>query len=114
MIHHGISLRAAAAAPICLLLTVCAATTTTEVRWMKAGTDDATMSRELQDCNAQANAALASERGINEDINATLGRNWQFSGTAPIEQQSMRAQAAGYADQVLNSCMRAKGFSKES
>jgi len=114
MIHHDTSLRAAAAAPICLLLTVCAATTTTEVRWVKAGTDDATMVRELQDCNAQANAALASERGINEDINATLGGNWQFSGTAPIEQQAMRSQAAGYADQVLNNCMRAKGFTRES
>jgi hypothetical protein len=113
MIHHDTSLRAAAAVPICLLLTVCAATTT-EVRWVKAGTDDATMSRELQDCNAQANAALASERGINQDINATLGGNWQFSGTAPIEQQAMRSQSAGYADQVLNDCMRAKGFTKES
>jgi len=65
-------------------------------------------------CNAQANAALASERGINQDINATLGGNWQFSGTSAIEQQSMGAQAAGYADQVLNSCMRAKGFTKQS
>jgi hypothetical protein len=113
MIHHDPSLRAASAALVCLLLTVCAAPTT-EVRWMKAGTDDATVSRELQDCNAQANAALASERGINQDINATLGGNWQFSGTAPIEQQSMRAQAVGYADKVLNDCMRAKGFTRES
>jgi len=27
--------------------------------------------------------------------------------------QSMRAQTAGFADQVLNSCMRAKGFTKQ-
>jgi hypothetical protein len=111
MIHDDTSLRAAAAALVCLLLTVCAAPAT-ETSWVKAGADDATVSRELRDCNAQANAALANERGINEDINATLGGNWQFSGTAPIEQQSMRAQAAGYADQVLNNCMRAKGFTK--
>jgi hypothetical protein len=26
----------------------------------------------------------------------------------------MSAQAVGYADQILNSCMRAKGFSKQS
>jgi len=25
----------------------------------------------------------------------------------------MRRQAGGYADQVLNNCMRAKGFTKE-
>ena len=96
-----------------LLLAVCAAPATTEVQWVKAGADDQTVSRELRDCAAQANAAAASERGINQDINATLGGNWQFSGTSAIEQQSMRAQTAGYADQVLNSCMRAKGFSKQ-
>jgi hypothetical protein len=97
-----------------LLLAVCAAPTVTEVRWVKTGADDAAVERELSDCNAQANAALANERGINQDINATLGGNWQLSGTSAIEHQSMGAQAAGYADQVLNNCMRAKGFSKDS
>ena len=97
-----------------VLLAVCAAPATTEVRWVKTGADDETISRELRDCNAQANSALASERGINQDINATLGGNWQLSGTSAIEHQSMGAQTAGYADQVLNNCMRAKGFSKES
>jgi hypothetical protein len=113
MIYPHTRFGAAAAALTSLMLAMCAAPATT-TDWVKAGADDATVSRELRDCNAQANAALASERGINEDINATLGGNWQFSGTAPIEQQSMRAQAAGYADQVLNNCMRAKGFTKES
>jgi hypothetical protein len=105
-------LSVAAAGLGCLLLTVCAQTTT-EVRWVKAGTDDQTVARELEDCNAQAGAALANERGINADINATLGRNWGLSGTQGIQAQSMSQQAVGYADQVLNSCMRAKGFTKE-
>jgi hypothetical protein len=107
-------LRAVAALFGPVLLAVCAAPSVTEVRWVKTGADDATVEHELSDCNAQANAALANERGINEDINATLGGNWQFSGTSAIEHQSLGAQAAGYADQVLNSCMRAKGFSKQS
>ena len=54
--------RAAAAAFGCLLLTVCAAQTTTTIGWVKAGADDQTISRELRDCNAQASAALASEQ----------------------------------------------------
>jgi hypothetical protein len=112
MMCRDACLRAVAAALICFLLTVCTAPAT-ETRWVKSGADDATVSRELQDCSAQASAALASERGINQDINATLGRNWQLSGTAPIEHQSMREQAVGYADKVLNDCMRAKGFTKE-
>ena len=107
-------LSAAVATISCLMLTVCAGQTTTPTTWVKAGTDDQTIARELADCNAQANAALANEQGINADINATLGRNWQLGGTQGIQAQSMRRQAAGLADQVLNKCMRAKGFTKES
>jgi hypothetical protein len=104
---------AAGAALGCLLLTVCAGQTTTTTAWVKAEADDQTITRELRDCNAQANAALANERGINADIDATLGRNWQLGGTQAVETESMRQQAAGYADQVLNNCMRAKGFTKQ-
>jgi hypothetical protein len=107
-------LRTAAALFGPVLLAVCAGPATTEVRWVKAGVDDAAAQRELSDCNSQANAALNNERGINQDINATLGGNWQFSGTSAIEHDTMAAQAAGYADQVLNNCMRAKGFTKAS
>jgi hypothetical protein len=97
----------------CLLLMACAGQTT-EVRWTKAGADDQTVARELADCNAQAGAALANERGINEDIGATLGRNWALSSTQGVQRQTMSEQAAGFADQVFNNCMRAKGFTKES
>ena len=106
-------LPAAGAAFGCLLLTVCTGQGPTATNWVKAGADDQTITRELADCNAQANAALASEQGINADINATLGRNWQLGGTQAIQAQSMRRQASGYADQVLENCMRAKGFTKE-
>jgi hypothetical protein len=106
-------LPAVGAALCCLLLTVCAGQAPIAKNWVKRGADDQTIARELADCNTQANAALASERGINADINATLGRNWRLGGTQPIEEQSMRREASGYADQVLNNCMRAKGFTKE-
>jgi hypothetical protein len=105
-------LPAAGAALVCLLLTVCAEQTTT-TNWVKVGADGQTIARELADCNARANAALATEQGINADINATLGRNWQLGGTQTIEANAMRRQASDRADQVLNNCMRAKGFTKE-
>ena len=105
-------LPAVAAALGCLLLTVCAQTAT-EARWTKAGADDQAVARELQDCNAQAGQALANERGINADISATLGRNWSLSSTQSLQSQTLNQQAVGYADQVLNSCMRAKGVTKE-
>jgi hypothetical protein len=106
-------LGAAAGIIVCLQLAACGGTTTT-VRWVKTGTDEEAITRELRDCNQQANAALASERGINQDINATLGRNWQLGGTLGIEDQAMRAQTEGYADRILNNCMLAKGFTKAS
>ena len=98
---------------ICLQLVACAGTTTT-MRWVKTGTNEEAITRELRDCNQQANAALTSERGINQDINATLGRNWQLGGTLGIEDQAMSEQAEGFADRILNNCMRAKGFTKAS
>ncbi len=97
----------------CLVLAACTAETTTTTRWVKTGADDQTISRELRDCNAQANAALANEQGINADISATLGRNWQLGGTQGVETQALRGQATSYAEQVLGNCMQAKGFTKE-
>jgi hypothetical protein len=112
MIGRNTRLGMPASVLICLLLAACAGATTT-TRWVKAGSDDEAIARELRDCNAQANAALASERGINQDINVTLGRNWQLGGTLGLEDQSMNRQSVAVADQVLNNCMRAKGFTKE-
>jgi len=111
--HDRTRWRARAAVLCCLLLTMCTAETTTANRWVQVGADDQTISRELRDCNAQANAALANEQGINADINATLGRNWQLGGTQGVETQALREQASGYADQVLTNCMLAKGFTKQ-
>jgi alkylhydroperoxidase family enzyme len=106
------ALHKAAAAAAYLLLTVCAGPQSSVV-WVKPGADDAAVSREIDDCQTQANRALARQQGVNQDISATLGRNWQMSGTTSVRDQSMQQGAAGVADQVFNSCMRAKGFKKQ-
>ncbi len=80
--------------------------------WAKPGADQAATSREAASCRAQADAALARQQGINEDISATLGRNWQLGRTTPVVNQSMRSQAASDADRVFSECMHAKGFTK--
>lgn len=95
----------------CLLLTVCAGPSV-ETKWVKAGVSDAVASHEVDDCRAQANAALAKQQGINADRSATLGRNWALSDTTGINDQTMQQQAAAIADQAFNNCMRAKGFTK--
>jgi hypothetical protein len=103
--------RHTAAFVACLVLSVCAGPPS-QGRWVKAGVDDATTAREIDNCHTQASAARGNEQGINQDISATLGRNWQMSDVTRIEDQTMREQATDYADQVFNNCMRAKGFAK--
>jgi hypothetical protein len=95
----------------CLLLTVCASPPA-DTRWVKTGVDDATVTREVSDCRAQANQALSVQQGINQDRSATLGRNWALSNTTGINNQTMGQQAASIADRAFNNCMRAKGFTK--
>ncbi len=108
----GLAIRNATVVVGCLLLTVCASPPATTA-WVKAGGNDPTTQHEINDCRAQANQALARQQGINQDISATLGRNWQMSQTTGLQDQNMREQAVGGADQAFNSCMRAKGFKKQ-
>jgi hypothetical protein len=96
-----------------LLLAACAQPATTR-NWVKSGVDEATVARELDDCQARANAVLARQQGINADITATLGGNWQRSSTLGIETSSMNRSAIGAADQALADCMLAKGFARQS
>jgi hypothetical protein len=109
---RGIAMRRTAVVVACLLLTACAGHPAT-TNWVKAGADDPTTQHEIDDCRAQANQALANQQGINQDISATLGRNWQMSQTTGLQDQNMRQDAASAADQAFNSCMRAKGFKKQ-
>ena len=101
----------AAAFLACVLLTACAAPPP-PARWVKTGSDQATTAREVQACRAQANAVLGTQIGINEDITATLGGNWQRSSTMGIESASLNRSAAGAADRAFENCMLAKGFVK--
>lgn len=101
--------RVAAAAFAWLLLAGCTAFAP-KPGWVKAGVDKAATQHQVGDCRAQANAARGNEHAINQDINATLGGNWQRARTSSVVDQSLRYQTADYADQVFDSCMRAKGF----
>jgi hypothetical protein len=109
-----IRLRLHPSAAICavVLATACAAPQQVQVRWVKAGVDDATVTREVNDCQAQAAAVQRTQQGINEDRSATLGRNWALSYTTGLQDQTMQQQTAALVDQAFNSCMRAKGFTK--
>jgi len=94
-----------------LLLAACAMAQG-QTGWVKAGVDDATATREVNDCQAQAAAVQNTQQGINQDRSATLGRNWALSYTTNLQVQTMQQQTAAIADQAFNNCMRAKGFTR--
>jgi hypothetical protein len=96
-----------------LALAACAAPAA-PTRWVKAGVGEAATARQLESCREQANAVLARQQGVNADITATLGGNWQRSNTLGIETQSLNNSAQGLAKRSLENCMLAKGFAKAS
>jgi hypothetical protein len=113
-LDHGPRSRATIASFLaCLLLTTCAQPAQTD-RWVKSGADDATTAHELQACRDQAAQVLANQQGINADITATLGGNWQRSSTYGLMTQSLDRSAQGAADRAVENCMRAKGFAKSA
>lgn len=90
----------------------CIAAPSPPFRWVKPGVEDATAAREVADCRQRADAVLATQQGINQDISTTLGRNWQLGNTYGLESQNMNREAVGAADQALENFMLAKGFTK--
>ena len=102
-------LRIAASILVCLFSAAC--TAPTRPVWVKAGADDAAIESELRECDGQAQAALVAEQRM---VNAARRRNWMLGvPVVPLEPLSMREQAAKYAGEVSDNCMRAKGFTKE-
>ena len=108
----SLSKRNNAAAAAIVLLTGCAAPLV-QTGWVKAGADDTTTARAVDDCRAHAAQVQANQQGINEDRTATLGRNWALSYTSGLEAHTMQQQTAVLTDQAFNNCMRAKGFSQK-
>lgn len=60
-------------------------------------------------CRAQADAAFRRERGVDQDILATRGNDWQRAGTLGSERDDMFAEAAGHAGAVLSGCRHSAG-----
>jgi hypothetical protein len=101
-----------AAAAAIVLLAGCAAPLV-QTGWVKAGTDNPTTARAVDDCRAYAAQVQANQQGINEDRTATLGRNWALGYMGSLETNTMQQQTAALTDRAFNNCMRAKGFTQK-
>ena len=89
-----------------LLLCGCAASGS----WRKPGSEPPAAAREYRDCRALAASAVAPEIGIDQDILATRGNDWQRAQFGRLASERLRQQTGDRAAAIVASCMRAKGF----
>lgn len=80
--------------------------------WTKPGADAAATARDIDACGALAAEAVGPEIGINQDILATRQTDWQRAPIGHIESEALREQTRRRATAIVDSCMRAKGFSR--
>ena len=81
--------------------------------WTKAGGDEAAASREYEDCRALAGGAVQTDADIDQDILATRQSDWQRAGVVRQQTRVMHEQTRDHAAAIVESCMKAKGYSQK-
>ena len=81
--------------------------------WTKAGGDEAAAARDYQDCRALAEGAVRTDADIDQDISATRQNDWQRAGVVRLQTRVMHEQTRDRAASIIDSCMKAKGFSQK-
>ena len=81
--------------------------------WAKAGGDEAGATREYADCRALAGGAVQTDADIDQDILATRQTDWQRAGVVRQQTRIMHEQTRDRAEAIIESCMKAKGYSQK-
>jgi hypothetical protein len=79
--------------------------------WAKPGADQAAAGQEYQDCRELADTAVKTEADIDQDILATRQTDWQRAGVVRTQTRVMHEQTGDRAAAIIDSCMKAKGYS---
>jgi hypothetical protein len=95
---------------IVALLVALGACTFGGTRWTKAGVSQDTVDGDYDSCTSEARQATRRDAGIDADILATRGRDWQRTGTLRLKQDSMAENRRVRAEDVIDRCMREKGY----
>lgn len=80
--------------------------------WMKPGADASTVAAAYRGCRGLAETAVAPEIGIDQDILATRGNDWQRAQTGRVATSSLKESTRSRAGSIVDSCMHAKGFTR--
>jgi hypothetical protein len=81
--------------------------------WTKAGGDEAAAAHEYADCRALAGDAVRIDADIDQDILATRQSDWQRAGVVRQQTRVMQEQTRDRAAAIIDSCMKAKGYSQK-
>src|SRR5207237_1653087 len=79
-------------------------------RWTKPGVTPDTAATELSDCESQARSATQRDAGIDADILASRGQDWQRAGTLALKRDDMANSSRAFSQQIVARCMAAKGY----
>jgi uncharacterized protein YceK len=94
---------------VCLVLAGCAGSASD--KWSKPGIKAETADSDLSDCQDQARSATRRDAGIDADITATLGQDWQRGGVLGMKRDDMASSNRALGQQIVARCMAAKGYS---
>ena len=81
--------------------------------WAKPGMDQAAAGREYQDCRELADTAVKTDADIDQDILATRQSDWQRAGVVRTQTRVMHEQTRDRGAAIVDSCMKAKGYSQK-
>ena len=81
--------------------------------WAKSGADENAATAAYQDCRALAGDAVRTDADIDQDILATRQGDWQRAGVVRQQTQIMHEQTRDRAASLIDSCMKAKGYSQK-
>jgi hypothetical protein len=81
--------------------------------WAKSGADESAATAAYQDCRALAGDAVRTDADIDQDILATRQGDWQRAGVVRQQTQIMHEQTRDRATTIIESCMKAKGYSQK-
>ena len=80
--------------------------------WTKAGADQTAAGTAYDDCRNIAETAVRTDIDIDQDIMATRGADWQRGSAGRVQTGSMQAHTQTRAGNIIEACMKAKGFSE--
>jgi hypothetical protein len=95
---------------VALVAALCLAGCAGAPQWSKQGVAPQAAAADYSDCRSQAQAATRRDADIQADIMASRGRDWSQTQTLNTRQALYATERRPQTDDLVKSCMIAKGY----